>query len=262
VLVLRNEDIDSDRCRPHFVAAMLEDLRWFGCVWQEGPDRGGPFGPYAQSERRLLYVDAFRQLLAGGFIYPCQCSRRDVLRALGAPHSGEEEPVYPGTCRPLSIGAPAVLMPPMRMPGLERMVSSEPAQAPVNWRFRVPDGETVAFEDAGAGAVAFVAGRDFGDFVVWRHDELPSYQLAVTVDDALMEISEVVRGADLLLSTARQILIYRALQWRLPQFFHCPLVTDAGGLRLSKRHDALSLRALRATGATPEELRAQAPFVC
>jgi glutamyl-tRNA synthetase len=125
----------------------------------------------------------------------------------------------------------------------------------VNWRFRVPDGETVSFVDGYYGPQAFVAGRDFGDFVIWRHDDIPAYQLAVVVDDASMRITEVVRGEDLLKSTARQLLIYRALRLNPPQFYHCPLMTDASGLRLAKRHDALSLRSLRGGGFSPEQLR-------
>ena len=127
-----------------------------------------------------------------------------------------------------------------------------------NWRFRVPDGETISFVDGQFGPQHFVAGKDFGDFVVWRHDDLPSYQLAVVVDDAAMQITEVVRGADLLLSTARQLLLYRALEWQPPEFFHCPLMTDAAGTRLAKRHDALSLRALRQQGESPTAIREQA----
>ena len=124
-----------------------------------------------------------------------------------------------------------------------------------NWRFRVPDGEVIAFDDGFFGRQQFQAGRDFGDFVVWRREEMPSYQLAVVVDDAAMKITEVVRGADLLLSTARQLLLYRALELPPPAFYHCPLVTDEGGVRLAKRHDALSLRSLRAKGLTPQQLR-------
>jgi glutamyl-tRNA synthetase len=124
-----------------------------------------------------------------------------------------------------------------------------------NWRFRVPDGEDISFTDGRSGPHHFVAGKDFGDFIVWRHDDIPSYQLAVVVDDAAMKISEVVRGEDLLRSTARQLLLYRALRLTPPLFYHCPLVTDADGVRLAKRHDALSLRALRSQGARPEDLR-------
>jgi glutamyl-tRNA synthetase len=237
-LVLRNEDLDARRFRLEFVDAMLEDLRWFGFHWQEGPDCGGPFGPYEQSRRRDFYRAALEKLRAGGWIYPCCCSRQDVLRALRAPHAGEEGPVYPGTCRP---AAGAII----------ELTQSKP----VNWRFRVPDGETICFEDGFFGGQQFQAGKDFGDFVVWRHDDAPSYQLSVVVDDAAMKITEVVRGADLLLSTARQILLYRALGLEPPAFYHCPLVTDESGARLAKRHDALSLRNLRASGVTPETLR-------
>jgi glutamyl-tRNA synthetase len=125
----------------------------------------------------------------------------------------------------------------------------------INWRFRVPDGETISFVDGGFGPQAFVAGKDFGDFVVWRHDGVPAYQLAVVADDAAMQITEIVRGADLLVSTARQLLLYRALGWPPPAFCHCPLMSDESGSRLAKRHDALSLRRLREQGATPEKLR-------
>jgi len=244
-LVLRNEDLDPARSRPAFAAAMFEDLRWLGINWQEGPDVGGPFAPYSQSERRALYLEAWARLQAGGLIYPCACSRRDLAHAAAAPHEApnalDDEPLYPGTCRP-PAGA--------RAPHAE-----SPAGA--NWRFRVPDGEGVAFEDARLGRQTFVAGRDFGDFVVWRRDDVPAYQLAVVVDDALMQITEVVRGEDLLKSTARQILLQRALRLATPDYYHCPLVTDDTGARLAKRHDTLSLRALRAAGVAPEHLRAR-----
>lgn len=255
-LILRNEDLDPDRCRPEFVTAMLEDLRWFGLRWAEGPDVGGPCGPYTQSERRAHYLEAFRRLHAGGFLYPCRCSRRDVQRALAAPHAGEDEPVYPGTCRPAAGEAgfrvpPDLVWEPADWPRREAAGS----ERRVNWRFRVPEGGRVEFLDGEAGPQVFVAGRDFGDFIVWRHDDVPAYHLAVTVDDALMGITEVVRGADLLPSTARQLLLYRALGWAAPRFWHCPLMVDERGVRLAKRHDALSLRALRERGATPEGLR-------
>jgi glutamyl-tRNA synthetase len=246
VLILRNEDLDRERCRSEFVTAMTEDLRWLGLRWQEGPDCGGPFGPYTQSERFDHYVRAFEALRASGFVYPCRCSRRDVERAMQAPHQGEEEPVYPGTCRKDSElqQATAAWRPGIRLASVLR----------INWRFRVPEGQAVSFEDGATGSQSFVVGKDFGDFVVWRHDDLPSYQLAVVVDDAAMRISEVVRGRDLLLSTARQILLYRALGLDVPAFYHCPLMTDEAGARLAKRHDALCLRTLRERGATPESL--------
>ena len=241
--MLRNEDLDSGRCRPEFVQAMFEDLRWFGLEWQEGPDVGGAYGPYSQSERRKFYIDAFEKLRTGGHIYPCNCSRQDVLRALQAPHFSEDEPIYPGTCRPRGNDQ------------VSRVSGDAGVARRCNWRFRVPDGEVIAFADGGFGQQEFIAGRDFGDFVVWRHDDSPAYQLAVVVDDSAMQITEVVRGADLLKSTARQILVYRALGGLAPAFYHCPLVTDAAGVRLAKRHDALSLRQLRKEGQLPEELR-------
>ena len=244
-LILRSEDLDRARCRADFRAAMLEDLRWFGLRWSEGPDVGGPHAPYTQSERMAHYTAVFEKLRARGVIYPCNCSRQDVLRALGAPHAGEDEPLYPGTCRP-------------RRGKFEiRNPKSETQRAGVNWRFRVPDDETITFSDRALGPHAETAGRDFGDFLVWRKDDLPSYQLACVVDDAAMGITEVVRGADLLTSTCRQLLLDRALGLTAPAFYHCPLMTDVSGLRLAKRDHATSLRALRAGGATPEELRAQ-----
>lgn len=239
-LILRNEDLDASRCRPEFIAAMLEDLRWLGIDWEEGPDVGGTFAPYNQSERRSHHVETWRNLRNAGYLYPCTCSRREVLQAAAAPHAGEEEPIYPGTCRP--------------GPGVQ---PEEVARGGISWRFRVPDGETISFEDGLHGEQRYVAGRDFGDFVVWRSDDVPSYQLAVVADDAAMKISEVVRGADLLLSTARQILLFRALGCEVPGFYHGPLLHDERGQRLAKRHDSLSIRALRESGRSPEEVLRQ-----
>jgi glutamyl-queuosine tRNA(Asp) synthetase len=236
VLVLRNEDLDRARCKPEFVASMLEDLRWFGFEWQEGPDVGGPFSPYNQSERFHLYRAALDRLRAGKFIYPCTCSRKDLQAAARAPHADDdEEPIYPGTCRVNS--------------------QSLTTAHKYCWRFRVPDGEVISFTDGNLGPQSFTAGKDFGDFVVWRNDDVPAYQLACVVDDAAMRITEVVRGADLLVSTARQLLLYRALRLDPPQFYHCPLMTDEAGVRLAKRHAAQSLRLLRERGRTPESLR-------
>lgn len=254
-LVLRNEDLDPARCRPAFATALIEDLRWFGFEWQEGPDRGGPFGPYAQSERIVLYREAFDRLRNLGQVYPCRCSRRDVARALEAPHAGDDEPIYPGTCRPRAVQADRDAPP---VGGSRQSPNgATDGSGVVNWRFLVTDGEPIEFVDGSFGHQRFVAGRDFGDFVVWRQDGLPAYQLACVVDDAAMRITEVVRGADLLRSTARQLLIYRALGITPPRFFHCPLVTDDRGVRLAKRHDALSLRTLRGQGANPSAWQRQ-----
>jgi glutamyl/glutaminyl-tRNA synthetase len=234
-LVLRNEDLDSTRYQMEFVPAMIEDLQWFGFEWQEGPDCGGPFAPYNQSERMEVYRATLEKLRAGGFIYPCTCSRKDIRSAARAPHAEDDEMIYPGTCR--------------------ENRKSEIGNRKFAWRFRVPDGETIAFADGNCGEQRFVAGTDFGDFVVWRGDGVPAYQLACVADDAAMQITEVVRGADLLVSTARQILLYRALGLAPPAFYHCQLWLDDAGKRLAKRHDALSLRTLRASGETPESLR-------
>jgi glutamyl/glutaminyl-tRNA synthetase len=223
---------------------MIEDMEWFGLHWDEGPDRRGDSGPYLQSQRMLLYRSAFERLRQQGHIYPCSCSRQDVLRAASAPHAADEdEPLYSGTCRP-----PFGAIFPTTLSG-------------VHWRFRVEGGGTVSFLDSGAGPQSAVAGADFGDFVVWRKDDLPSYQLACVVDDSAMGITEVVRGADLIRSSFRQILLYRALQLTAPSFHHCPLVLDENGVRLAKRHDALSLRKLRESGLTPGQLRQDWPTV-
>lgn len=254
-LILRNEDLDPERCQPEFAAAMIEDLRWLGISWQEGPDCGGPVGPYVQSERRRFYLEAWKRLRDLGAIYPCTCSRKDVALAAAAPNDGDDEPMYSGKCRPAhSVEGAAAL----RERGTAEAAVSTWPEAPtgVNWRFRVPDGDEIAFTDFHLGPQRLVAGRDFGDFIVWRRDDVPAYQLAVVVDDAAMGITEVVRGADLLKSTARQILLLRALGLSLPDYYHCDLVRDEVGVRLAKRHDSLSIRKLRELGWTPEEVRA------
>jgi len=233
-LFLRNDDLDRSRCRAEFAAAMVEDLRWFGFAWV------GPM--ISQSERLAFYRAALARLHAAGAIYPCHRSRRDVIAAASAPHDGDEndEPLYPPEFRPPA----GTKVPPVTDP------------VTTNWRFRVPDGETLVFEDGNVGEQRATAGSDFGDFLVWRRDDLPSYQLACVVDDAALGVTEVVRGADLAKSTFRQLLLFRALGLTPPAFFHCPLVTDETGLRLAKRHDALALRTLRAQGRKPEEIRA------
>jgi len=263
VLVLRNEDLDPQRSKQMFADAMLEDLYWLGIRWHEGPGVGGTFGPYSQSQRREPYLKIWKELLGRGYLYPCTCSRRELSGIAQAPHDhpseqvrrgpradapvrpavrfeGDEGPMYPGTCR-------------TKKPGAELAQEYE-NPAGVNWRFRVPDGEAVAFEDGHFGPQRFVAGEDFGDFPVWRRDDVPAYQLAVVADDEAMRITEVVRGEDLLLSTARQILIYRALGWEPPLWYHCPLVVDERGERLAKRHDAVAIRTLREQGRTPQEV--------
>ncbi len=248
---------------------MYEDLRWLGLDWDEGPDTGGPFAPYSQSERRSSYLEAWRRLRDSGLIYPCTCSRKDLERALSAPHeppqlysgaqapspaypkqssaepgaatlqpAADDEAPYPGTCR-------------------EKIAAAKDFDSPagVSWRFRVPDGERISFNDGYFGTQEFVAGRDFSDFLLWRRDDIPAYQLAVVVDDEAMQITEVVRGADLLKSTARQLLLIRALGYSTAAYFHCPLLLDENNVRLAKRHDALSLRVLRQQGVSADQLK-------
>jgi glutamyl-tRNA synthetase len=228
-LLLRNEDLDPQRSKQEYVDAMIEDLEWLGI------GRAPPM--VVQSERVTVYRGAFERLLASGFAYACTCSRRELVQMVAAPHEDtDDEPVYTGRCRPAKGAAPQVLEPGM------------------NYRFRVPDGEVVTFEDRNLGAQSFTAGEDFGDFLIWRKDGLPSYQLACVVDDAAMQITEVVRGADLLKSTARQMLLQRALGLPTVAYFHTPLLRDEKGVRLAKRHDALAIRTLRKRGLTPAEV--------
>ncbi|HEU5081613.1 MAG TPA: tRNA glutamyl-Q(34) synthetase GluQRS [Opitutaceae bacterium] len=241
--IFRNDDLDTARCRPEYAAAAIEDLRWLGLTWTEGPDIGGPHAPYEQSRRRPLYRQALEALHAQKLIFPCTRSRRDVLEAAAAPHesNGElDEPIYPKHFRP-AADAP--------LPLLGEKIS-------VNWRFRVPDDAQIGFVDQRLGAKSAVSGRDFGDFLVWRKDDMPAYQLACVVDDALMRITEVVRGEDLVTSTFRQLLLFQALGWAAPAYYHCPLMHDEHGARLAKRHEALALRTLRAQGADPVKLTA------
>lgn len=233
-LVLRIEDLDGGRCRPEFTAAAITDLRWLGLGWTEGPDIGGPNAPYEQSRRTGWYLEIWRRLEAAGAIYPSPHSRRDVEEAAAAPHDAAE-PVFPPALRP---------------------TTRERATAPggVPWRFRVPDGRVIEFTDAMQGRIVRTAGIDFGDFVVWRRDDGAAYELSVVADDHAMEIVEVVRGADLLTSTARQILLYEALGWRPPAFCHVPLVCDMQGNRLAKRTGGLAIADLRAAGWSPEQV--------
>jgi glutamyl/glutaminyl-tRNA synthetase len=179
LLVFRNEDLHPERRRPEFVSAMFEDLRWLGLGWNEGPDCGGPHAPYSQSERREIYLAAWKLFRDGEFIYPCTCSRKELALAASAPNDLDDEPIYPGKCRGRT----------------DAMSFQEPAG--MNWRFRVPNGEEIVFQDLHLGPQRFV-GRDFGDFVIWRRDDVPAYQLAVVADDHTMRITEGVRGADLL----------------------------------------------------------------
>ncbi len=228
-LFLRIDDLDHDRSRPEFVAACEEDLRWLGLTW-ESP-------VFLQSNRVALYKDALKRLIAAGLAYPCTCSRRELAVAALAPHDEDDEPIYNGKCRSLAARA---------------------FREGVNYRLRVPDGGLITVEDGNLGAQSYECGRDFGDFLLWRKDGVPSYQLATVVDDAAMSVTEVVRGRDLLKSAARQILVARGLGLISPAWFHVELLRDDRGVRLAKRHDALAIRTLRAQGMTAEEVTGMA----
>jgi len=233
--VMRVEDLDGPRVRPGLEARILEELAWLGLDWDEGPDVGGPFGPYRQSERLARHAGVVSRLREAGLAYPCFCSRSEVAAAAHAPHGPSDDgPRYPGTCRDLSAAGRE-----------ERARTRRPA-----WRFRVPQGP-VAFEDQVHGPQSTDVAAAVGDFVVARADGVPAYQLAVVVDDAAMGVTDVVRGDDLLPSTARQLLLYRALGLAAPRFAHVPLVVGLDGERLAKRHGAVSLGELRSRGADP-----------
>lgn len=258
------EDLDGPRCKPQFYTAMYQAILWFGVQWTAGPEYTGEkweiaeahrredeipcgslldVGPYLQSQRLDLYRHAWKILYEKGCIYPSNVSRKKIEQSLSAPHEGEGEVVFPASLR-----CPVEDMP----KGL-----TEPDGQ--SWRFRVPDGETIRFTDQHMGFREYTAGTDFGDFLVWRFDGFPSYEMAVVIDDIAMGITEIVRGEDLLLSTARQILLYKAFGIsadNLPDFFHSPLVRDPEtGKRLAKRDGARSLRTLQENGWTPEMLR-------
>jgi len=239
--ILRMEDIDKPRSRPHLAAQVLDDLRWLGLDWDEGPDNGGPFAPYTQSEREALYQQALETLRETGHLYPCYCSRAEIMAIASAPHGlAEEGPAYPGTCRHLS--------PAQRAERAERMA---PGKQP-SLRFALPEAPQ-RFHDLLAGPQAFPPGHG-GDFVIKRADGIFGYQLAVVVDDALMQVTHVLRGWDLLDSTPRQILLYQALGWEPPAFAHVPLLFGPDNTRLSKRHGAVTLAGIRAAGTRPERL--------
>lgn len=235
--VLRMEDIDRPRSRPDLARLILEDLRWLGIDWDEGPDTGGPFAPYTQSEREDLYRQAVERLRTQGLVYPCYCSRAELAAIASAPHGlAEEGPRYPGTCRTLTPAQAA-----------ERAARGKPPAL----RFAMPTDEPVAFCDLAAGPQSFEPGAG-GDFVVLRADGIVAYQLAVVVDDAAMAITDVLRGWDLLDSTPRQLALYRALGFAPPRFAHLPLLFGPDGQRLSKRHGAVAVASMRQAGTAAE----------
>ena len=229
--VVRVEDLDPPRVVRGSAARILDDLRWLGLAWDEGPDVGGPFGPYTQSERSSVYERAVALLAARGLVYACDCSRAEIARVASAPHSGDEA-IYPGTCRAAAEGRP---------------LKRDPAL-----RLRIPEGERVEVDDGALGTIAQDLARDCGDFVLRRGDGVYAYQLAVVVDDLAMKITDVIRGADLAPSTPRQALLARLLGAEPPRYTHLPLVVASDGTRLAKRSGGASVRALREAGISPE----------
>ena len=242
-VILRIEDLDAERCPRRFADLLEADLAWLGLAADEGGSAGGPNGPYYQSERAEIYQHYYDVLAAKGLVYPCFCSRSQ-LHAASAPHRADGQVVYPGTCRGLAPAAAAAMA----------------ARRAPAWRVRVPD-EEVAFTDGHLGPYSENLARDCGDFILRRADGVFAYQLAVVVDDALMGVTEVVRGADLLSSTPRQLWLYRELGLPAPRFYHLPLLLAAGGRRLSKRDGDQSLENLQAR-YTAEEIIGKLAFVC
>lgn len=243
--ILRMEDLDGPRVRPGAAGQILADLRWLGLDWDEGPDVGGPYGPYTQSARDAIYLGALARLRARGLLYPCYCTRAELHAAqrqtsiASAPHAGDMPPRYPGTCRTLTDAQRRKFEAQGRRPSL---------------RFRVPD-DPITFTDRVFGPIAEQVSVTTGDFIVRRSDGLIAYHLAVVVDDALMGVTQLARGADLLPVTAPQRALAHALGYAPPrEVIHLPLATDAAGARLAKRDAAAGVDALRARGLTPEQV--------
>jgi glutamyl-tRNA synthetase len=233
-LILRIEDIDSPRVKPGAAEQAVEDLCWLGLDWDEGPDIGGPHQPYTQTERLIDYQAALLALQEAERVYPCVCSRSDVVAAASAPHAGQEGPVYPGTCAGRG--------------------SREPQQSlAAAWRFRTRARQR-RYHDLMAGTQSCRVDTELGDFVVYKSNQTPAYQLAVVVDDHRMGVTEVVRGDDLIPSTFRQLEIYEFFAWPAPRFAHVPLVVGTDGRRLAKRHGDTRLATLRAAGVPPQRL--------
>ncbi len=232
-LILRIEDIDEQRSKPEYTQALLEDLAWLGLDWDEGPGKGGPYGPYIQQERYSLYEKALQELQAKHLLYPCYCSRAR-LQAIGAPHEGEHR-LYDGHC----YGMPEEQ---------RRQMDRKPS-----WRVHVPH-VSVSFTDGSYGPFSDYLPRVCGDFVVRRADGLYAYQLAVAVDDGSMGITHVLRGRDLLSSTAQQIWLMEVMGYTPPSYTHVPMLIDASGNRLSKRQQGITVRSLRDRGVQADAI--------
>lgn len=238
-LMLRIEDIDSPRVKPWAVGATVDDLRWLGLDWDEGPDIPSKSNvAYVQTQRLERYRDVLHELIEQGWLYPCTCSRSDVAESASAPHEQLLRPleglVYPGTCR-------------------KKNIDTSQRDGNFAWRWAFGE-ETMRWNDGVMGPQTATPLQQLGDFVIARGNSIPAYQLAVVIDDFDMGITEVVRGNDLVFSTYRQLAIIRALAWPEPNYFHVPLITGIDGKRLAKRHGDTRLSFFREAGVSPEAI--------
>lgn len=215
-VIFRMDDLDPARCTKEYASSCLEDMIGMGLDWNEGPDVGGSCGPYEQSKRGSFYFDVLRKLFELDLIYPCEKSRKEI-QAFGLLDAAGSGYLFPESFRPDSISFNKVDFP-----------------GDTNWRFRTNWGERIKFMDKKKAGQLFQLGTDLSDFLVWRKDGVASYELATVVDDYIMKITEVVRGEDLLLSSARQCLLFDALGWDRPDFYHCELLLGEDGKKLSK----------------------------
>lgn len=241
LMVLRMEDLDPDRSRIEYAEGLMEDIRWLGLDWDEGPDIGGPCFPYNQSERMSRYQTIFDKLTQAGHVYSCFCSRGELRSIASAPHAGDLEVPYPGHCATLAAE--------------DRIRIEDQGRRPA-YRLRVGEA-VVEFADELYGLQHQVLSRTCGDFVIRRSDGVFAYQLAVVTDDADMGIDRILRGADLLASTPRQIYLWHLLGLHPPVFLHVPLLIGSDGSRLSKRHGSLAIAAMRSKGIRPEAIIGQ-----
>jgi len=252
-ILLRIEDIDSPRIKPWATQSTLDDLQWLGIDWDAGPGatsadawRERPQVAYVQTERLARYAEVLKQLIQAGRVYPCVCSRSEVAQAASAPHESSaphensllalEGPIYPGTCRDKPLA-------PEEIDQKEKFA----------WRWRFSPGK-IEWQDAIQGTMTASPIQQLGDFVIARGDGTPAYQLAVVVDDHDMGVTEVVRGADLLCSTYRQLAILQHLGWSIPNYYHVPLMVGPDGRRLAKRHGDTRLSHFRQLGLSAEQV--------
>ena len=220
-LIYRNDDLDKLRCSEEFTSAAMEDLRSIGITWDEGPDCGGACGPYNQSERTFRYLTILLRLAKEGLVYPCTKSRKEI-QAFGMKAKADNEYLFPQELRPN-----------------QQHYTKDQISLDKNWRFRTALNYEVHFIDGRKGKQCFEVGKDFSDFLVWRKDRHASYELATIVDDHFMKITEIVRGEDLLISSARQCVLFDALKYQRPMFYHCELLLDGKGRKLSKSKRSL-----------------------